>query len=105
MSLVHEIPQEFTDEDKWFVFFTKKNLAFALPGVIITFINFKVFGFFGKSLVGVVIGLIITAILVAISKVPMPESEYLKGGGLTFDQLLVRRYIRKKNKKIYVKGY
>lgn len=102
--LTHAIPSEFSDEDKWFKYFTKKMLAFILPGVVLTFLLFKLLSPYGQGIAGVVIGLTITAVLGAISAIPMPESEYIKGGGLTLDILIARRYIRLKEAVIYAKG-
>ncbi len=101
----HAIPAEFTDEDKWFKFFTKKTLAFMLPGIFIMVVLFRILALFGQGMAGIIIGLVITAALAAVSAIPKPGDDYLRGGGITFDILILRRIIRAKNRVVYVKGY
>lgn len=105
MGLRHEIPSEFTDEDRWFKYFTKKTLAFIMVGCVITCLLFKLCSFFGGAIIGVVLGLVITVALGAVSMIPVPENQFLRGGGLTYDVIIIRRFIRRKNKVVYVKGY
>jgi len=105
MPLRHDIPAEFTDEDRWFKFFTKKSLVYIAFGCFITFLLYRLFSNFGYALTGVAIGLFITAVLAFISMFELPGTAYLSGGGLTLDILLKRLYIRKRSKVIYIKGY
>lgn len=105
MTLRHEIPSEFTDEDRWFKYFTKKTLAFIMAGCLIMVFLYKVFALFGGALIGVVLGIVITIALAAISMIPVPENQFLRGGGLTLDVIIIRRFIRKGKRVIYVKGY
>lgn len=105
MGLRHQIPSEFTDEDRWFKFFTKTTLKYLIAGLVITYLLFKLFGLIGFSLIGVTIGLVITIGLVFIASYPIPETQYIKGANLTIVRILKRRLIRYFNRCIYVKGY
>lgn len=104
MTLRHEIPSKFTDEDRWFKYFTKKTLRFIMVGCLILVLLYKIFSLFGLAVIGVVFGVVITIALAAISMIPVPENQFLRGGGLTLDIILIRRFIRRGNKVIYVKG-
>ena len=77
MGLRHQIPSEFTDEDRWFKFFTKTTLKYLIAGLVITYLLFKLFGLIGFSLIGVTIGLVITIGLVFIASYPIPETQYI----------------------------
>lgn len=105
MGLRHQIPSEFTDEDRWFKFFTKTTMKYLIAGLVITYLLFKLFGLIGFSLIGVTIGLVITIGLVFIASYPIPETQYIKGANLTIVRILKRRLIRYFNRCIYVKGY
>ena len=105
MRTTFPIPSEFTDEDKWFRYFTKKSLlALAISGMIAYGIIML-----GKLLGGLIPAIIVGGLFVAIvtgcTMLPYPDTEYLKGGGMTLDVLFIRRIIRRSNKKLYVKGY
>jgi len=102
------IPAEFTDEDRWrlWQFSLSRTTFFTLLGGLgFTCILYKVFTVLGIPFVGVVIGLFITIAVSIVTGVKVPQSEYLKGGGLTVFQLLLRLFIRKNNKVVYVRAY
>ena len=103
----YQIPKEFKDEDKWFKYFTKKQLvivggALALSVVIVGF-------FFGIHLlpVGVIIGETIMLLAVGIAFIKIPTDRYLIGGGYPVSQILIRLIVKKLpgNKVLYVKNY
>lgn len=102
----YRIPKEFKDEDKWFKFFTKKQLLYigiagglsAVAIVIAVKLNILP--------VGIVIAelLMIGAIVIAFVKVP--KDKYMIGGGLPVRVILLRLIGKnlKANKKLYVRG-
>lgn len=104
MSLHHDIPSEFTDDGRWFHFFTKKGIIFVAVGLVIMYGLYKVTVPFGFTLAGVIVGLVITILLGFVSMFPSP-SDYIHGSGITIDVLILRRFIRWANRCIYVKGY
>lgn len=105
MRMIYSPPPEFTDDDKWFRYFTKKNLYVLVPGLFISAILAKYFVSFGLGIPVFIIVAGITVILTAFTMIPMPGRTYINGGSLTIDVILVRRYIRKKNACLYVRGY
>lgn len=106
-GFTHEIPQEFTDEDRWIIgrfSLSKKSFAMLLGGGGLTFGLYKLFSLFHIPVVGVVLGVILTITVVFLTIFPIPESDYIKGGGLTLDVILLRRYVRRRNRIVYIKG-
>lgn len=101
----YSIPSEFTDDDKWLKYFTKKSLLALLLSGMVAYGIVLVARLFGALIPGIIIGGLLVVLVTGSTMVPYPETEYMKGGGLTFDVLLARRIIRKMNRCIYVKGY
>lgn len=105
-SMRHNVPGEFHSETKWFRFFSNKQLGFLVVALFVLYLCYKVnVNFTGHGFFGVLVGLNIGAVIVAPSMIPIPQTEFLKGGGLTIDIILIRRWIRKRKKCIYVKGW
>lgn len=105
-KFTYNIPSEFTDEDKWFKFFTKKDMGVIIATGILTFFLYRLAGFlFGKPLIGLIVGGIIMIVSVCCAMIKLPETLYLEGGGQTILTIILRRLIRRKNKVIYIKGY
>ena len=105
MRMTFSIPAEFTDEDKWFRFFYKKNLAVFCAGAAFTYLLWKVLDLGGLGIAGLIAGGMVTTAITAVTMLPIPESSYLKGGGQTLDIILIRRLIRRKSAVIYIRGY
>ena len=99
------IPSEFTDEDRWFKFFTKKQLAVVLLNIVWTIALGKLFKLFGIMPVGIAIGVIQTLVVTALAMFRLPESNYLRGGGQIIGVVLLKRMYRRLFACIYVKGY
>lgn len=101
-----DIPAEFTDEDIWFFIFTKPMLAVALGCVIVTVIVSNILklllGIFWPSMI---IGLIASAVVVLLMKIPYVGSNVLRGGGDSVFMILLRKFYRKKHREIFVKGW
>lgn len=103
-NLRFERPEELTDDDVWFKFFRKRNLKVIVVCLVVTFLLRIMFGLFGYSTTGTVIGIVLTIIVTGITLVPM-ENDYMNGGSLTLDVFIIRRYIRRKTATAYIKGY
>ena len=99
-----DIPSEFTDEDKWFVFFTKPMLLAIAIGVIFTVIVANIFKFlFGFFWPIMIIGLIATAIVVGMMMIPASTNNTMKGGDDSVFVVQIKKWYRRKNRAIYVK--
>lgn len=106
MSMRHYVPGDFSNETKWLKFFGNKQILLVAIGVAITYACYKGSTFlFGQGFVGIVFGLIIALIIVAPAMIPVPQTDYIKGGGVTWDVIFIRKMIRKRSRVIYVKGW
>ncbi len=100
----YRVPDELKDEDLWFRFFTKRQLAIFIAVFLIDWGILKITGLMHLNVVGVLVSiglLVITGILVFFK---MPANRYLLGGGIGLDKLLARILIKKcisGNKVIY----
>lgn len=106
-GFTHEIPQEFSDEDRWIigrVSLSRKSFLVLLAGGGLTYGMFKLFSIIGIPVFGVVFGVVLTIVAVFLTIFPIPETDYIKGGGLTLDVILLRRLVRRRNRIVYVKG-
>ena len=103
--ITYDIPPEFTDEEKWLKFFSTKQAKVFLATGMITVALSKICGIFGNAAVGAVTGIFFMTVCLVLVSIPIPVENYLKGGGLTLDIVLARRYMRWRNKGIYVLGY
>lgn len=108
-SFSHILPQEFTDVRRWHIKGTlsisHKSAGYLVFGIMILVMLYNVTSLFGLGIVGIILGVIVCALLLFISSFPKPEEDYLRGGGLTLDVILLRVIIRKLNRVIYIKGY
>ncbi len=103
----YQIPKEMRDEDKWFRYFTKKQLIFvggALFAAVAICTFFKSIGLFK---VGLSISEVILLITLAASFIKIPTDRYLIGGGYHIMQIVSRMVIKRlpQNKILYVKNY
>ncbi len=108
MSNIGEYPvmSELKDEDKWFRFFTLKQLFYygiaLFLGIITTVLLYKV----GLEIIGIVC-IIINLIIAALLQATIPSDKYLIGGGMK-TQIIVKRLFLKllpENRIIYTKNY
>lgn len=103
--ITYDIPPEFTDDEKWLKFFSTKQAKVFVASGVAAVVTAKICSLFGNAAAGIVMGILFMAVCLILVSVPIPVENYLKGGGLTLDILLARRYIRWRNKGIYVLGY
>ena len=100
----YRVPRELKDEDKWFKFFTKKQL---LVAAVVLFIDAWIVVISNRLkmiVVGIVIALFIAIMTAIILVGKMPAKRYIHGGGLGFDALIMRvlkRKCLKKNRCIF----
>ena len=103
MGFTHRVPRQLQDEDRWFKFFTlKQAIAAAFMAVI-----------------GVPIGIVLSKIHLLLMLIVMvfyiflcgfliffrvPGSQYMLGGGQHGASLMLRCFLRRFTKKVYVKN-
>lgn len=104
-AFTDDIPSEFTDEDKWFKFFTKPMLLVIAVGAVITVIVANILKlFFGVLIPFLIIGFIATAVVVVMMMIPAPSNNVMRGGGESIMNIQLKKRYRKKNRCIWVKG-
>lgn len=100
----YRVPDELKDEDLWFRFFTKRQLAIFIAVLLADWGILNITRLMHLTVVGILISiglLVITGILVFIK---MPANRYLHGGGIGLDRLIARILVKKcipGNKVIY----
>ncbi|MCR5719953.1 MAG: hypothetical protein K6F84_05255 [Lachnospiraceae bacterium] len=108
MPGVHETPDKFRDEDKWFKFFTKRQLLILGPTFLAVIgFNSLIFSSPLKGLfpITLLIGELFFIAAVVIAFFEVPDHMYMFGSGLKIE-ILIFRLIKKKLSKshrIYTK--
>ncbi len=102
----YKTPGELKDEDKWFKFFTKKQLVIAIVVLIIDWNIAVIFNKIHLIVIGITLDVFITIVMAIITLLPMPANKHIFGGGLPLYRIAYRILIRKLfNKHIYTTMY
>ena len=103
----YQIPKELKDEDKWFKYFTKKQLIVVGSALGISALILSFFAGVHMLPVGICISEVILLLSVTATFIRIPTDKYLIGGGYHIAVILWRFICRKlpKNKVLYVKNY
>lgn len=103
----YKTPREYTDEDIWFLCFTKKQLIYLGISIFVAIIIFKVMQTIKLTLIGIVLAIIILCAGFCVPRFKMPSDKYLIGGGITLEQLFFRIIIKVffKKKRLYIIDY
>lgn len=105
--MIDEIPEEFSDEEKWFKFFSIHSLIVLAAGLGIAAGLAKLISLiYTAAFVPVMLmGAVVTIIIVIFTMVPRSDTEWLRGGGQSYAKYFTKRILRKMNKRLYVLGY
>lgn len=103
MMGTYEVPRQFNNEDRYLKYFTKKGIAALVIGFVMTVMLYIFFNILKLGVIGIVLGVIFTAIGVFLCMYKIPESNFKSGAGQDLFTVLIRRYYRYKNKVIYTK--
>lgn len=97
--------REFKDEDRYFGL-TKRQLAWAMPGVGLCGLIGTFFGKLGLIEAAIFIDLLVIGFCALMMLGKLPSTKYLTGGGLFVQDILIRVIARKmgKNRVIYTKN-
>lgn len=101
----YQVPVEFTDEDKYFRYFTKPALCSIGIAGVLGFGIYSIFNSFGAGMVGIITGGVLVAVAAALSMLPMPEEKYLKGAGSKIGVILIRVIVRRRRRVIYIRDH
>ena len=97
-----ETPHQLKDEDRWFKYFSKKQLIIVLPTVlIIIFVMYAAIKF-DHPVSGVVFSALIALVIIGPIMFPMPQDMYLFGGGRPIFKFILCKIISgvKRSKRI-----
>ena len=103
----YRIMKPLKDEDRWFKFFTKKQLMFVVVGLMLSFVTFTIFNGIGLRIVGIFLVEIIMTISMLLAFLKLPFEKYLIGGGRYAHEILFRLIAKNmpSNKVIFTKNY
>ena len=103
----YQIPKEFKDEDKWFRFFTKRQLLYVGAALGADTLILTVTYPLGIIGLGIFLSEIILILALIFAFVIIPTDKYMLGGGYNLSNIIIRVVIKQLpfNKKIYVKHY
>lgn len=106
-SLIHPTPGRlYSDEEKFFRFFSKRNLIAIIIACIPGLALLSVFTAIGLKSVGVILLCLFIAGAYILTTVTLPaETRPYSGGGLLLLTIIVRRLFRKFTKTTYIKNY
>ena len=104
-EFTHEIPDEISRSDeRWLKVFTKKSLIASLIAGALGYFLGRMLSF-GNNLISIGITIFFILITFGLTTIKIPEGYYLRGQGLTLDVILLRIFLRRRQKIIYVKNY
>lgn len=102
----YELLDEFKDEEKWLKVFSTKAFICEIVAFMYSFAMFKLItALTGLTALGIANGVLVMITVYVVTSVHLPQTWILKGAGLTLDIILIRRYIRFKNRVLYIKNY
>ena len=102
-----EVPREFdSTDDKYLKIFSLSSLLVMMVMAALSVMVCKLLIFFRVPSVPVIaVCSIITIAVTATTMIPIPVDNYMSGGGNTVAQVIIKRFIRRHTRCIYVKGY
>lgn len=101
----YKIPRPFKDEDKWFRFFTKKQLLYLFVCCFLAIGSVMLLSKIYLTVIGFVVAIFFLMFGFIVPRFDMPLNKYLWGGGVSLEKLSLRVLIKQlpKNKVIYIK--
>lgn len=106
MALRENVPREFTDDVRWYRYFTQKMILAILLIGIFGLLLCKFLSVFHLEILGIAISVIALAVAMFFLCVRMPKGNLMGGSGLLMGTVLIRRWVLKRRGHIlYLKGY
>ena len=100
--LREKVPVDFSDDERWYKYFTKKSLFTAAIGVGILVLITSIFSKMGSALFGVIIGVFVGGGFFASTVLKYPGQDTLNDAGETIDVIIYRRIFRALKGRIFV---
>ena len=105
MKTRFKVPAGLGKKAKWYKYFSLRSLLIGLCMAGIGIFIGKIVSRFGIGLYFAVFWAMLTIVITGITMIEIPNSNWLGGGGNTIDSILIKRFVRKKNRCLYIKGY
>lgn len=106
MALRENVPREFSDDVRWYRYFTQKMIVAILIVSVAGLILCKILSLVGMEIVGIFITVIALAVAMFFLCVPVPKGDLMKGSGLLAGTVFIRIHtLKKRGKILYIKGY
>lgn len=102
-NLKEKVPGEFTDDERWYRFFTLKTLIAFAAGALIDFALTLLFAKVNAAAFGFVLGTMILIAIVSFVAVKWPMVDTLHGGGKTLLELSIALAAHRRNRAVYVR--
>lgn len=104
-NLREKVPGEFTDDERWYKFFTLRSLIAFLTGGLIDFLVTVTFRKAGLGMVGFITGTLLFLILFGLATLRWPQEDTVRGGGRITGNLLLTALFHRRNQNIYVRMF
>lgn len=102
-GLREDRPPEFTNDERWWTVFTRQSLlVFLISSGIAIFICYLL-SKINLTPVGIVLGLLFVFVSVAMTILPLPGNDVLRGAGLLMWAVVFQVAVRKKKRHLYIK--
>lgn len=100
-----EVPAALGKKAKWYKYFSLRSLLIGLSVAGIGILIGKLISKFGIGLYFGVFWALLTIVVTGLTMIEIPNTNWMGGGGNTVDFFLIKRFIRKKDRCLYIKGY
>lgn len=100
-----EVPAALGKKAKWYKYFSLRSLLIGLCMAGIGILIGKLVSKIGLGLYFGIFWALLTIVVTGITMIEIPNTNWMGGGGNTVDIFLIKRFIRKKNRRLYIKGY
>lgn len=104
-NLREKVPGEFTDDERWYKFFTLKTLIATAAGVLVDAALTALFAKAGAAALGFVLGTFILIAMVSFVAVKWPVVDTMHGGGKTLLELAAALVAHRRNRAVYVRQH
>lgn len=100
-NLREEVPAEFTDDERWYKYFTKKSLIIMIILLFYLYAVISFFGMFRLAAVGVIIWALTALPVFLCFCMKIPADDPIHGGGAELDEILLRILAVRLHGRIY----
>lgn len=102
-KLREETPQEFSDDVRWYKYFSQKLFVALLIEGVVCFFFCRILMALNLLIVGIILSIILVVATIVLLSVPLPGDDIMSGAGMILEDYAYRRYAKKRNKAIYIK--